>query len=82
MSVILETKQLCKFYGAGENQVFVSPFFTDIHCHLAVQIQTGHLCLIRFQHQKKSFVHRWITSKYTIMRYFQNNVDVTTHYGI
>ena len=21
MSVILETKQLCKFYGAGENQV-------------------------------------------------------------
>ena len=24
MSVILETKQLCKFYGAGENQVKAS----------------------------------------------------------
>ena len=24
MSVILETKQLCKFYGAGENQVNLS----------------------------------------------------------
>ena len=26
----------------------VSPFFTAIYCHPAVQIQTGHLCLIRF----------------------------------
>lgn len=24
MSVILETKQLCKFYGAGENQVNIT----------------------------------------------------------
>ena len=34
MSVILETKQLCKFYGTGENQVKAVN-------HVNIQIQQG-----------------------------------------
>ena len=39
MSVILETKQLCKFYGAGENQVKAVN-------HVNIQIQQGEFVAI------------------------------------
>ena len=37
MSVILETKQLCKFYGTGENQVKAVN-------HVNIQIEQGEFC--------------------------------------
>ena len=37
MSVILETKQLCKFYGAGENQVKAVN-------QVDIQIEQGGIC--------------------------------------
>ena len=39
MSVILETKQLCKFYGTGENQVKAVN-------HVNIQIQQGEFVAI------------------------------------
>ena len=39
MSVILETKQLCKFYGAGENQVKAVN-------QVDIQIEQGEFCLL------------------------------------
>ena len=39
MSVILETKQLCKFYGTGENQVKAVN-------HVNIQIQQGEFIAI------------------------------------
>ena len=37
MSVILETRQLCKFYGAGENQVKAVN-------QVDIQIEQGRIC--------------------------------------